>query len=898
MALNPHLVQRFSGLATDTNPFKREIEGAMSVADNCVVAAPDVLESRRGYSALAGYGNGVVFASIDAIGFKQGQLLALSYNPQQQPGPSGEAAGAWELRRMLPASWSTLPMFPGALPLSQPGAVAGIGTQFVSANKALYFQSANGLTKIEDISTGVCRPAIQPVNWSSQGPGGLGLFPSLTTGNWLANNTQVAYCVTTARYGTDNELIESEPSERIILLNASGVAKAASLRLEASWMMPQDSFFRLWRTVSSAAGVDPGAEFFLVAEVRPGTFPPPTSNGYLSVLNTASIVDATPDGSLYVPLYCNAITGPDGAGSNNTPAPLAGAMAYFRNRLYCLNTGDVQRLEIKVIGTGAGGIQAGDTLTIAGIVFTFTNTITTAPQLIPLISGSSVANNIDATARYICQAVNIYFGSVDAGPLQGKILARYLSTDAANSGQVLLQSLMPGTAVFALSTSSANGWGSNYTAGVFSDGNVSGAGLAWSKPYQPESFPLGNNEIIGSPSKDGLALVPLRDQLFAFKKDGLWQITDDGSTLGPKVDPFDPTVKLLGRRTAVSLDNNAFCFTEQGVLIIGPTGKANISFGKVENELLELSDYVGAATMDAVAFGVAYEQENLYILCVPESPNATTCTRQYVYSTQTQAWTCWRLPGVVCGGVSPGGVLYWGMGSNSGVPELSSALWSELQRGSADDYQDPSYSRTPTGTGQTLVFPGNQTIRAGDLIQQFQATNALCQRVMSSTYASGANQTTVVLDAAPKVSWSGGPVAIVPGIDCTAKFLPFHAGQPLTDKEWSDCFLAFSRLSHDSLSVTWFAELYPKGTKVLEQVSQYGSTAAAPIPPDHFGSAPFGQALWDKQSKNLVLKCTMEPAYKSSALLGLQLQFRNALARWELAAIDIKINGSSDRVAR
>src|SRR4051812_10390985 len=92
---------------------------------------------------------------INAISFKQGKVVAISYDTPASIGT---------LRTYDPATdtWMTLPMTPGKLPIDRPGSSSTAGTRFVSANKALYFQSRYGLTKIEDIASGVCRSALQP----------------------------------------------------------------------------------------------------------------------------------------------------------------------------------------------------------------------------------------------------------------------------------------------------------------------------------------------------------------------------------------------------------------------------------------------------------------------------------------------------------------------------------------------------------------------------------------------------------------------------------------------------------------------------------------------------------------------------------------------------------------
>jgi len=206
----------------------------------------------------------------------------------------------------------------------------------------------------------------------------------------------------------------------------------------------------------------------------------------------------------------------------------------------------------------------------------------------------------------------------------------------------------------------------------------------WSNPGQPEGVPTANNNVIGDASADAQRAVPLKDSLFVFKKDGLWKITDDGSSLGPQVSLFDPTVRLIAPDTAVAFDNTVTALCDQGVLVTAEGGKANVSHDTIERDLLKLIQNVVLTAVANSAFAIAYEAEHQYILCLPESPNATSCTRVYVFNLQTQAWTTWSLPQPVTrGAVNPDtGQLVFGTPNGT--------LLIERKNGDSTDYQDPS----------------------------------------------------------------------------------------------------------------------------------------------------------------------------------------------------------------
>ncbi|TMA92610.1 MAG: hypothetical protein E6J63_02125, partial [Deltaproteobacteria bacterium] len=86
-------------------------------------------------------------------------------------------------------------------------------------------------------------------------------------GSWLANGFRVAYRVTLCRKGANGELIESEPSDRLIVSNTSGSSGYVTIGFIDSQMMAPDTFFRYYRSTQVANGTDPSEELFLVAEL-------------------------------------------------------------------------------------------------------------------------------------------------------------------------------------------------------------------------------------------------------------------------------------------------------------------------------------------------------------------------------------------------------------------------------------------------------------------------------------------------------------------------------------------------------------------------------------------------------------------------------------------------------
>jgi hypothetical protein len=896
----PHFIRKFAGLADSANPY--DAEGGLSVADNAVIRSKDLIESRRGYSSVTSA------SPINALGWKEGKLLCLGWDDAGRG-----ITGQLRYYDFTAGTFTSLPMTPGSLPFDRPGGVVGQRTRFISANKATYFQSKYGLTKVEALSAAVCRVALQPphiIGPDDIAVSGVGTHP------WLLDVSQTAYRITVCRYGANHELIESEPSDRYITSNAAGSTQEVTPNVSNTFMMPQDAFFRLYRVLPQVltANGPPGDEMYLVQEPKQKIIVSGL-NGYQDVSSAGPIaqVDQTADTSLSVPLYTNPYSG-SGLASAKAAAPLAADMAYFKNRMLFLNTTDVQRIKLQIIGTGTGGITDGATITIATTYRTLTLRFKTAPTLVTdvqLSTAGTVAQNLEATGRALMTAiwVNMKAAYLAGVPLQGVLVPRYISLTAKDAGTVALQSALPGSDAFTITTSSRNGWSFDYTGGVASDANTQQGGIYWSEQDEPEAVPLQNFAVVGDTTSAGQRIIALKEAALIFKQnnnnsnDGLWRWTDDGVNVDLQL--ADPTVRLIAPETAQPLGNYVFALCDQGVLLFTENGQSvNVSHDEIERELLKLIAYVGRDTMAAYAFAVPYEIEGQYILCLPESPNATSCTKQYVYSTRTETWERWTIPGVIAGTVDPNsGKLVWAMGPTAMAPAGSNNLWVERKAYDSTDYQDPGFSiACPVNTAvATMIFSGDlrtgsQAFAPGDLIQQAQATYFVQGRVRTVTYNSTANQTTVKLDAAPTHPWSNAQnISILKAIQTTLTFLPFHGGQPLVTKEWGDCYLLFRYCDLDWLTAAWSSELYAPDS-AIEQIS--GTTSGSPAALDAFASLAFDSQPWDRPAKHQILKSTLPRNFGECALLGLTLTLGNALCRWELAGIDPRIDQGATDVVR
>ncbi|MHB8682830.1 MAG: hypothetical protein ACYC9X_00710 [Dehalococcoidia bacterium] len=787
----------------------------------------------------------------------------------------------------------------GALAGSAPGVFVTAGTSWPPPSPG----SGNGLN--EGGTTAI------PITTSDPSYGALIANP------WLSGGFQVAYCFTVCRVGAAAELIESAPSDQLIVNNlfdvpanvdANGVYQGAlaAARLsikEGPNPIPPGAFVRVYRTASVANPGPPSGEFFLIAEAALG-------------VGGVNVYDQTPDSQLTVPLYTNQLTG-NGSQDAHADPPVAMDVATFRGRAYYLNTTGRQLFQLRIIGTGTGGLVDSATITVNGTVYRFRTTPTLAND-VHLYTSGTVAQNIDATARALTAVLNqAWYAGINAGTvyLRDQVVANYNPLVATDLGRIVLSRPVPGAGAFNVQTSSAAGWGSDYTTSTASTARTEPGGVAWSDVDQPEAVPLLNFARLGGTAAPALQMIPLRDSAALFKADGSWIVRDDGA--GPAFYVADPSLSLLAPSTAVALDNQVFGLFVGGVYAVTEGGaKSNISENKIGRSLRALVARVGPAALTAYAFGVANQAKHEYVLFLPESPTATSATICYVYNAVTDAWTRWRFPGALSGAVSPDtGRLALGMAppptfyldpQDHDQPGLANSIWLERQAADDTDAQDPGFTFIP-GAPLLADPPGALAVSVlanvapGDIIEQVQATYFLRQRVLEvrQVYVAGVFQRTLItLDAVPSHPWildGATNINVRKAIPSALKFLPFYDGQPGVVKTWGHVFLAFRRMMLDWISVGWDSEQFPAAALALERVV---GGPGAPVQPDPWGSQPWGSVPWDRQARNVLLKTSIPQGPGRAASLSMTLALGCALAGWELSAIDCNINSESPEAIR
>ena len=442
-----------------------------------------------------------------------------------------------------------------------------------------------------------------------------------------------------------------------------------------------------------------------------------------------------------------------------------------------------------------------DTLVINGVTFTAkTAGNTFASGYFGIVTGGTPATNIDGTSKNLVQCINQYASNttvnayypVGYNDLPGLIFLQARSYTVpqfvlTSSNGVVYQPAIPST-------------GSTYA----SSNDTPPNGVYISELNQPEAVPLTNLIYIGGGDKPIYRLIALRDSVVVMKQDGVFRIT--GTTPSQlTVTPFDTTIILIAPDSAYTLNNTIFAITSQMVVSISESG-VNIESRNIEGTLLQISTltYFPTAT-----FGLSYESEREYILCLPTSNTDQTATQIYVYNWLTTAWTHWLIAptsGLVS--LQPDNKLYLTPSYNSDY------LYQEVKTYNANglDFGDDRYSVTITGaTGLVISLSSVTHAQIGQtLLQNYFTSVVTAVDVVHST-----------VTVSNLFSWENGSATLVNPFVQTIVTTPISANFTHYMKNYSRLIYNFSNANFTSITASCISDtsLYTETWPILPQIN-------------------------------------------------------------------------------
>lgn len=244
-----------------------------------------------------------------------------------------------------------------------------------------------------------------------------------------------------------------------------------------------------------------------------------------------------------------------------------------------------------------------------------------------------------------------------------------------------------------------------------SDNKELGNRIYYSKRSQPEAVPLVNFIDIGEQDSEIKRILALRDNLFVLKDDGIFVIS--GTSAPNWSTRLIDNTKILAADSAVVLNNQIYCLTEQGITRITASGAAIISRGiedKIDDITNQNFDY------QSNTFGIAYENDRAYIMFAPSDSEDTASTQAFRYNIFEQTWSRWEY-NAKCGYVlERDNKLYVGNGDRNYISQ-------ERKNFEREDHSDRNFSNSINNNGvleNVIEISSIQDVEASDVITQTQ----------------------------------------------------------------------------------------------------------------------------------------------------------------------------------
>jgi hypothetical protein len=708
MSKQQALILKVSGLYTNPNQFSEVPDGSLNQADNCVIDKGGVIESRRGfkqYGTVLTVGTGIV----NSLHIYKTRLLA-SYDDKLAYDSDG--AGTWTA---YSGTYSP---------------VSGYKIQSIQQNGNLYFTTDAGLKKIQSL-TGTVGSAGIPKALDGSGA-------TTGAGGFLVTGYNVAYRIVWGLKDDNNNLLLGAPSGRLIVANAAGANRNVSLTFIIPAGITTSYFFQVYRSPQVVVASEPTDELQLVYETNP-------TAGEITAksLTFTDITDDTLRGAF---LYTS--SSQEGILQANDQPPVARDIALYKQMLFYGNTSAKQRMQFTLIATGATGITNGSTITISGVVYTGAAAENAATGTFKVFTAGSVSENIENTAFSLINVINTYATNTT-------VYAYYTSGFNDLPGRMVIEERSVGGAVFyALSSVGAAFNPTLPSAGTSfpSDNDTAQNRVYYSKLNQPEAVPLLNFLAVGSADFAIERVIPLRDSVFVFKKDGMFRIIgEDPTTL--RLSVFDNTTEIIAKNSAVEIANTIYCYSDQGVVSASENGLQVMS-RPIEDILFRIERFTD---FDSTAFSIAYESDRKFIFFCKTVSGDEYPTQAFVYNQFTNAWTRWER-NATCGIV---------LDAMAYLADADGNVYQERKNFDLDDYTDEEYAITITSSsGTTVNYTGTASVEVGSLLKQ----STLEATVVS--YSSG------VLVVDEDLAWTAAAATLYSPINCEIEWVQQSGGNP------------------------------------------------------------------------------------------------------------------------
>jgi hypothetical protein len=878
------------GLYTAPNNLSGSPQGALQVADNIVINAKNLAESRRGQTQ---YG--------DALPITTGQVNKL-FNYASNLIVSYENKLAYDAGS---GNWTD---YSGTYNPPQ----ADYKIRSLEALRNFYFTTSNGVYKIDAL-------AGTPV--LAGAPRGLGGEGTLSgSSGFLLHNSAVAYRLVWGYRDANQNLILGAPSERLVVSNSGGGTHDVSLTFPIPDGITTNYFYQIYRSPGTLTATDePTDELQLVLQASP-------TSGEISA-KSFTVVDSTPYSLMRATIY----TAPSQEGilNSNLQPPFALDVDVFKGAAFYANVRQKQtlstaiisvdspslgyvvdasvgtssgtptlttiantsllRVGMRAVGTGipvnatiltidsptqvtisanatASGsvsVEFQDRFTIGGVNYWAGSAENIATNTFLLFNSSTPGTNINETAINLIRVIN-------TSPSNTTIYAYYTSGLEDLPGQILFEARTLSQAAFTATSTS----GSSFSPVLPSSGTtVSSSAEAKqnrvfiSKPGQVEAVPIYSYFDIGSANFPIQRVVALRDGIFFFKQDGIYRISGEVFS-NFTVTLIDSTVALNVPESAVAFNNQVFCFTTQGVVAVTDSG-AQLMSVPIEDELLELSSEQ-FTNFSSASFGVAYESARLYLFFTVSDESDEFATQAFVYNALTDSWTRWVM-NRTCGLVNPAVNKLFMAESDTGQVLIERKTYTN------DDYADEQFdvvvASVDSDTEMTLVSATN-VVEGMTLVQNNRTAFIL-------------SIDGLVITVPSTEGFVAGNGVVYTPIMNKLQWLPIDAENPGILKQFSELTFMFKNAAFREITAGFATNISAGVTEVdIRNRSNAG-----------WGVFPWGSQPWGGSFGGANVLRTYVPREKQRcSWLGLSLEVNEAFSGFSLQGVSLMFNPLSSRV--
>lgn len=814
------------GLYTFANLLSQVPPGAMTRANNINIDRPGIAETRRGFEF---YGN--VLPSPAIRGFIYDDTLLWYLLNGSLVYDTG--AGVWSTY-----SGSYFPP-------------SGSFLNSTQSSGNFYFTTNNGVYKLDALTNQPRQAGV---------PSALDLQGALAgVGNVINNNSQVGYQAVFGYTDANNNLILGAPSEFLFVSNNAGSVQNVTLTITVPNNLTTSHFLQVYRTANTGSLSVPPGNNFQLALVRQLTAGDLTAG-------VVTLTDAVPDTLLGAFIYTA-----DGQPTNfpNNAPPLCLDVCTYQGMTFYANYSTIQNADITLDSVGApNGLQINDTLSITDIAGPTTYTYTGkaannfAIREFAVVTGGTIAQNIDATARNLVAAIN-------QDPANTLFYARYLTGENILPGEIVLESQALQNGKFYVNSSRQTCWTPSIPAAgqtYISDNNNRPNGMLISKVNQPEAVPAAYELLLqaGTTNIVIYRVMALQDAVYAFTSGGIFRVTgSDPTTLQTLL--FDSSAQIEGLATPQILNNSIFYMSTQGVCSVSSGGNQILS-RNVERDILTLA---ALPTFPSVAFGTSYESDRKYLLFTPNQTTPNSAVQNYVYNWITQTWTLWTRP---CTAAIVNTAI-----DRLFVADSNGNIFEERKSFTNADYADQSYAVTVVSTSvpaSTIVLTSSANVQINDVIQQTVGLNQY------STQVTGNDTLTNTLTVRNAAGFAAGAAIDYRSIATEIQYAPITCGFAEYVKKFSSWQFMFSNADFNEINLNMSSDFYPGEEQILLSPVLFGGWGTLP-----WGTAPWGVSTVPEQiiptwpTRNtayahwIVLDLSLSQAFTALALDGVSATY-------------------------